>query len=170
MKASTSNNRNWYVLYTRPHHEKKLAARLNSAGYIVFCPFQKVRRKWSDRTKMVVEPLFKGIIFIQIEDCKRNEVLLFPGAVRYLFWQGRPAIVGTEEIATIQKWLGHYENKLMQVCQIKPGSKVRVISGKFINAEGVLVDVSDRKALMRLKELSVFLCLDLSQNEIQALQ
>ena len=170
MKASSSNNRNWYVLYTRPRHEKKLAARLNSAGYLVYCPFQKVRRKWSDRTKVVQEPLFKGVIFIQIEDRKRNEVLLYAGAVRYLFWQGRPAIVGIEEIATIQKWLGHYENKLMQVCQIKPGTNVRVISGKFMNAEGVLVDVSNRKALMRLKELGVYLSLDLSQNEIQALQ
>ena len=36
--------RNWYVLYTKPRNEKKVAQRLSEAGYKVYCPLQKVRR------------------------------------------------------------------------------------------------------------------------------
>ena len=170
MKAADPAEGNWYVLYTKPRHEKKVAERLTSAGYTVYCPLQKVVRKWSDRTKVVEEPLFKGYLFIQIEDHKRDEVFTHPGTVRYLFWLRRPAIVREEEIATIQKWLGHYDHERLKVTDIIPGSYVRITSGKFMNEEGILLDTSNSKALVQLKELGIQLSLDLTQNELQALQ
>ena len=165
-----TNTINWYVLYIKPRHEKKVAERLTGAGYTVYCPLQKVVRKWSDRTKVVEEPLFKGYVFIQIEDNKRDEVFTYPGTVRYLFWLRRPAIVREEEITTMQKWMGHYEHDRLKVTDITPGTYVRITSGKFMNEEGVLLDKSNSKALVQLKELGIQLNLDLNQNELQALQ
>ena len=78
--------KNWYVLYTKPRHEKKVAKRLSQAGHTTYCPLYKVKRQWSDRTKVVEESLFRSYIFIHIEDHKREEVFTFPGTVRYLFW------------------------------------------------------------------------------------
>jgi transcriptional antiterminator RfaH len=170
MKATHPAERNWYVLYTKPRHEKKVAERLIAAGYKVYCPLQKVVRKWSDRTKVVDEPLFKGYLFILIEDHKRDEVFSFPGTVRYLFWLRRPAIVREEEITTIQKWLGHYDHERLSVTDITPGTYVRITSGKFMNEEGTLLDTTNSKALVQLKELGIQLSLDLTQNELQALQ
>jgi len=159
----------WYVLYTKPRNEKKVAQRLSEAGYTVYCPLQKVRRQWSDRTKVVEEPLFKSYLFIQIEDHKRDEVFTFPGTVRYLFWLRRPAVVRGEEIHTIQKWMGHYDHERLKVTDIIPGTYVRITSGKFMDEEGLLLDTSNSKALVQLKELGIQLSLDLTQNELQAL-
>ena len=106
-----SPNACWHVLYTKPRNEKKVAERLSGAGYTVYCPLQKVRRQWSDRVKVVEEPLFKGYLFIKIEEKIRDEVFTFPGTVRYLFWLRRPAVVREEEIHTIQKWLGEYDHE-----------------------------------------------------------
>ena len=162
--------KHWYVLYTNPRHEKKVAERLTAAGYTVYCPLQKVVRTWSDRTKVIEEPLFKGYVFIQLEDHKRDEVFTYPGTVRYLFWLRRPAIVREEEFATIQKCLGHYDHERLNVTDITPGTHVRITSGKFMNEEGTLLDTSNSKALLQLKELGIQLSLDLTQNELQALQ
>ena len=85
---------------------KKVAEHLTMAGYSVYCPLHKVRRKWSDRVKTVEEPLFRNYVFIQIDDVKRDEVFAYPGTVRHLFWLRRPAVVRQSEIAIIQKWLG----------------------------------------------------------------
>jgi transcriptional antiterminator RfaH len=164
------SEKHWYVLYTKPRHQKKVAERLTAAGYTVYCPLQKVVRKWSDRTKVVEEPLFKGYVFIQIEDHKRDEVFTYPGTVRYLFWLRRPAIVREEEITTIQKWLGHSNHERLKVTDITPGTYVRITSGKFMNEEGTLLDTTNSKALVQLKELGIQLSLDLTQNELQALQ
>ena len=65
-----SSQRHWHVLYTKPRNEKKVAERLSGAGDTVYCPLQKVRRQWSDRLKVIEEPLFKGYAFIHIEDHK----------------------------------------------------------------------------------------------------
>ena len=170
MKAADPAERHWYVLYTKPRHEKKVAERLTGAGYRVYCPLKKVVRRWSDRTKVVEEPLFNGYVFIQIEDHKRDEVFIYPGTVRYMFWLRRPAIVREEEIATIQKWMGHYDHDRLKITDITPGSYVRITSGKFMNEEGILLDTSNSKALMQLKEMGIQLSLDLTQNELQALQ
>ncbi|MDB4177195.1 UpxY family transcription antiterminator [Schleiferiaceae bacterium] len=167
VQAGTTN---WYVLFTKPRHVKKVAERLTGAGYTVYCPLQKVVRKWSDRTKVVEEPLFNGYVFIQIEDHKRDEVFAYPGTVRYLFWLRRPAVVREEEIATIKKWMGHYDHKRLKVTDITPGTHVRITSGKFMNEEGVLLDKSNSKVLVQLKELGMQLSLDLTQNELQALE
>lgn len=170
MKAADNNARKWYVLCTKPRHEKKVANLLTQAGYRVYCPLQKVVRKWSDRTKEIEEPLFKGYVFIRTEVQKRDEVFAIPGTVRYLFWLRRPAIVREEEISIIQKWLGHYDHKRLNVGAIHPGTNVRINSGKFINEEGVLLDASKSRALVKLKGLGIQLSLDLTQNELQALQ
>jgi len=159
----------WHVLYTKPRNEKKVAERLSGAGYTVYCPLQKVRRQWSDRVKVVEEPLFKGYVFIQIEDQKRDEVFSFPGTVRYLFWLRRPAIVREEEIHTIQKWLGEYDHEDIDISDIKPGDYVRITSGQFSGEEAVLLDRSTHKAVVQLKELGIQLSLSLSNNDLLAL-
>ena len=160
----------WYVLYTKPRNEKKVARRLLEAGYIVYCPLQKVRRQWSDRNKVVEEPLFKSYLFIQIEDNRRDEVFTFPGTVRYLFWLRKPAVVRPVEIEAIQKWLGHYDHDSLEVEDITPGTLVRITSGQFMNEEAILLDQSRNKAVVQLKELGIQLSLDLHNNELLPLQ
>jgi len=50
----------WYALYTRPCHEKQVLEDLTKRGIEAFLPTYKVRRRWSDRYKVVEEPLFKN--------------------------------------------------------------------------------------------------------------
>ena len=167
MAAPEDNN--WHVLYTKPRHEKKVAERLTEAGYKVYCPLHKVRRQWSDRVKVVEEPLFRGYIFIKIQDAKRDEVFTFPGTVRYLFWLRRPAIVREEEISLIQKWLGEYDHEQIDISDIQPGDLVRITSGRFMNEQAVLIDRNRSRAVVQLKELGIQLNLSLSNNELQRL-
>ena len=160
------DQKNWYVLYTKPRHEKKVAERLREAGFTTYCPLHKVTRQWSDRTKVVEEPLFRSYIFIYIQDHKREEVFTFPGTVRYLFWLRKPAVVRPVEIEAIQKWLGHYDHNSLEVENIKPGSLIRITSGQFMHEEAVLLDQTRNKAIVQLKELGVQLSLDLNNNEL----
>jgi transcription antitermination factor NusG len=93
---------NWYVVYTKPKWEKKVAERLNEIGVITYCPLVTKISQWSDRKKIVSVPLFNSYIFVQIEEKNRNRVFEIPGAVRYLFWLGKPATVRNSEIEAIQ--------------------------------------------------------------------
>ena len=162
----SSNADSWYVLYTKPRNEKKVAERLSAAGYNVYCPLHKVKRQWSDRMKVVEEPLFKGYLFIQVEDKRRDEVFNYPGAVRYLFWLRRPAIVRESEIQTIQKWLGQYNHSDIDIYDILPGDYVRITSGPFSGQQATLLDKTNKKAVVQLKELGLQLSLSLSNSDL----
>jgi transcription antitermination factor NusG len=162
----SSNADSWYVLYTKPRNEKKVAERLSAAGYNVYCPLHKVKRQWSDRAKVVEEPLFKGYLFIQVEDKRRDEVFNYPGAVRYLFWLRRPAIVRESEIQTIQKWLGQYNHSDIDISDILPGDYVRITSGPFNGEQAILLDKTNKKAVVQLKELGLQLSLSLSNSDL----
>ena len=166
---SKGADKSWYVLYTKPKNEKKVAERLFAAGYNVYCPLHKVKRQWSDRVKVVEEPLFRSYVFIQIEDAKRDEVFAYPGTVRYLFWLRRPAVVRQSEIATIQKWLGEQYHEHIDVSQIIPGDYLRITSGQFSGKEAVLLDQTNSRVIVQLKELGIQLSLSLSNSDILAL-
>ena len=157
----------WYVLYTKSGNEKKVVERLTGAGYTVYCPLHKVHRQWSDRIKTLEEPLFRSYVFIQIEDAKRDEVFAYPGTVRYLFWLRRPAVVRDSEIRTIQKWLGEHEH--IDVSQIMPGDYLRITSGQFSGEEAILLDRTNSKVIVQLKELGIQLSLSLANNDLMAL-
>jgi len=169
LKVTEGADKSWYVLYTKPKNEKKVAERLTAAGYNVYCPLHKVKRQWSDRVKIIEEPLFKGYLFIQVEDHKRDQVFSFPGTVRYLFWLRRPALVRDAEIKTIQKWLGEYAHEDIDISDILPGDYVRITSGPFTGEQAVLLDKTNKKAVVQLKELGIQLSLSLTNSGLSVL-
>ena len=60
------HNPNWYAVYTKPRSEKKLADRLNEHGIEAYLPLRKTLKQWSDRKKMVEEPLITSYVFVNI--------------------------------------------------------------------------------------------------------
>ena len=78
----------WFVIYTKSKSEKLVANGLRNLGFDVYCPLRKVQRKWSDRVKIVEEPLFRSYCFVNLKEEERHLVYNVPGFVRYLFWYG----------------------------------------------------------------------------------
>ena len=52
----------WYVVYTKPRWEKKVAQKLNDIGINAYCPLIKKISSWTDRKKLVYIPLFNSYI------------------------------------------------------------------------------------------------------------
>ena len=57
----------WYALYTKPRWEKKIDSVLIRKGVESWCPLQKIERQWSDRKKIIEDPLFKSYVFVRID-------------------------------------------------------------------------------------------------------
>ena len=60
--------KHWYAVYTKPRWEKKVFALLSEKGFTAYCPLHKVRKRWSDRYKVIEEPVFKSYVFINITE------------------------------------------------------------------------------------------------------
>ena len=47
----------WFVIYTKPNFEIKIAERLNNNGIKAYCPVYKEVKQYSDRKKKIIKPL-----------------------------------------------------------------------------------------------------------------
>ena len=93
----------WHVLITKPKYELKVATRLSENGFEVCCPTRIEIRQWSDRKKKVTVPLLPSMILVNIAEKDRAKVFEVPGALRYLFWLGKAAIVPAEEVDLLKE-------------------------------------------------------------------
>lgn len=148
---------NWYVVYTKPKWEKKVAEKLNQIGIECYCPVITQIKQWSDRKKKVEVPLFNSYIFVHLIEKDRNSVFQIAGVVRYLYWLGKPAIVRDEEIEAIKNNLASPNISEVSVTSIQVGDRIKLESGAFSNQEAIVKEVSKTHFILVLEALGCVL-------------
>jgi transcription antitermination factor NusG len=61
-------NEGWYLIYTKPRHEKRVHSRLSELNISSFLPVVKKLRIWHDRKRYIDEPLFPSYVFIYLNN------------------------------------------------------------------------------------------------------
>ncbi|WP_298222690.1 UpxY family transcription antiterminator [Flavobacterium sp.] len=154
----------WYVIYTKPRNEKKVAERLQQIGITVYCPMITMVKQWSDRKKKVQVPLLNSYVFVSLEDKEREKVFEVSGVVRYLFWLGKPAIVRDEEINALKEGLKDTMTSF-EVKGIKVGDLMPIPSGPFQGKEGIIKQISKNSLQLILTQLGVLITLHKEENK-----
>ena len=152
----------WYVLYTNPRAEKKVAAQLAALGFKVYCPLVIRLQQWSDRKKKVEMPLFSSYVFVNVEEHLREKVFGVKGVVRYLYWLGKPAVVRDEEIEEIKKWLAtdYIHAEVEHMCK---GDTLKIKDGPFKNYSGIVQEVSNNKFRLIIPTFGIILTIKYSK-------
>jgi transcription antitermination factor NusG len=151
MKESTL----WYVIYTRPRWEKKIAQLLEEKGIVHYCPLNRIEKQWSDRKKVVFEPLFKGYIFIKIEETQKWDIKMINGIINYVYWLGKPAKVKDEEIDKIKMFLQEFDDVEVIDNKIDVNSTVIINQGVLMSYKGIVVDVLGNKARVQIDSMGI---------------
>lgn len=146
--SASSPERQWYAVHVRRHFEKKTASTLHRKGIETFLPVLREVHRWSDRRKMVEEPLFAGYTFVRLvlERSIRLQILQTPGVLGFAGNQRQPDCVPQIQIEDLRRLLGSDAG-----CALRPflhaGQKVRIRGGALDGIEGVL-QKNDRKHLV----------------------
>ncbi|WP_417939601.1 UpxY family transcription antiterminator [Flavobacterium sp. RS13.1] len=148
---------NWYVVYTKPKWEKKVAEKLNELGIECYCPLVTQIKQWSDRKKKIEVPLFNSYVFVKLADIDRNSVFQVAGVVRYLFWLGKAAVVRNEEILTIKQSLSNTNISNVSVVPYKKGDKVKLETGVFSSQNAIVQEVTNTHCIVVLESLGCIL-------------
>ena len=164
MKGNTSY---WYAVYTKPRWEKKVAALLESKGIQYYCPLNKVVKQWSDRKKIVLEPLFKSYVFVQVDEKERWELLKISGVVNYVHWLGKPAKIKDSEIDTVKKFLNEFDSVEIVETTSPVNSKVKIKHGVLMNYQGILLEVSGNRACVKIESMGLQLTAFFDRNNIE---
>jgi transcriptional antiterminator RfaH len=145
----------WHVIYTRPRWEKKLYNLLVQKEIEAFLPVYNTVRQWSDRKKKIELPLFNSYLFVNIEKARYYEVLNTPGAVKYIYFEGKAATISEKQIETIRQLVAS-ESTFEIVNHILPaGTKVTITKGVLQGIEGEIVEFKgSRRACIRIDQIN----------------
>ena len=160
----------WYAVYTRPRWEKKVDSLLTEKGIQSYCPLNKVRRRWSDRIKIIEEPLFKSYVFVRIEDSERTNVRMTSGVVNFVYWDGKPAIIREKEIQTIRRFMNEHENVELVKMELSPDSRVRISSGPMMDQEGRVMEVKNKTVKVCIDSLGYMLIAYIEKSKLISVQ
>lgn len=162
--------RKWLAVYTRPRWEKKVDQLLKEKGTESYCPLNKVRRKWSDRVKIVEEPLFKSYVFVKVSEEERTKVRMTAGVINFVYWEGRPAVIKEREIAVIRKFLDEYENVEVLPMALEVDQRVKITTGPLMDQEGKVLALRHKTAKVAIDSLGYILVAYIDRSKLTSVR
>jgi len=144
----------WFVVYTRPQQELKVAGQLSAMGITNYCPTITLVKQYSDRKKKVTKPLLSSYVMVELEEKERNKVFACTGIVRYLFFLGKPAVVPANQINLMQDHLNGVYNDF-NVTTLSVGDSHTITQGPFSGVTGKVVETNNTKVKLELASLGM---------------
>ena len=151
---------NWFVIHTKRRFERKVEERLLSLGIEAYCPTRKEIRLWSDRKKKIEVPVLPSMVLVRLEEKNANDVFNVNGAIRYMFWLGKRAIVRQKEVDVLKNYLKGNTIINQEIRKFNPGDRIN-LSG-FNNENGVIEKVSKNTVWVFLENLGYKIKLNLA--------
>lgn len=141
----------WFVAWTEARAEKKVAERFGAAGHDVWLPTYTSRRRWSDRWKEVVLPLFSGYCFARPRSENWQGLLRTPGVLTLVKEGSVPARLADDYVTSLRRTIEAPELEPEPVLDfVMPvvGSEVVVQEGPLAGFRGVVREVRSGRKLI----------------------
>ncbi|MBS1576582.1 MAG: UpxY family transcription antiterminator [Bacteroidetes bacterium] len=159
----------WLAVYTRPRCEKKVADLLTKRKIHNYCPMNTSQRQWSDRKKVIFEPLFTSYVFVNLTEKERVTVLETAGVINFVYWLGKPAIIRDEEIGAIKFFLKEYQSVTLEKKMVNLNDEVRIINGPLMLRKGNVLEVRNSTVKVTLPSLGHTLVAEIRKDNIENL-
>jgi transcription antitermination factor NusG len=159
----------WFAVYTRSRFEKKLASLLTEKGIDCYLPLKMEKRQWSDRVKMIEEPLLKSYLFVKVSNREYFNVLNTPGAVCYISFRREPAPIPEKQIDDLRTFLAVYNERVDAVREnLSKGEQIIVVSGPLKGITGELIEFRGKNRIaLRFERLGYCILTDISLKDVE---
>lgn len=161
----------WYVIYTKPRHEKKAYGGLIEMKIECFLPTRKILRAWHDRKKFVDEPLFPSYLFIHIRDMKTYyDGLNTEGVLNYVRSGKKIARVSESIIESIKLITSKDTDLEISDRHFQPGDHLVIKKGPLTGLACEVVKFNSKeKLLVRVDLLQRNILVTLPQENLMAI-
>jgi transcription antitermination factor NusG len=159
----------WFVVYTRPNHEKKIALeieQLKMKSCESYLPVKRIMRKWCDRVKKIEVPLFSNYLFVK--STNENRALLFnmPGIIRFVSFEGKPVTISDGEIERI-KLIETNAKSIETESYHCAGKEVTISRGAFAGITGTVIKkLNESRFVIRVPLLRQAVSVQISEDDL----
>ena len=148
-----TDNLRWYALYVRSRSEKKVSETLDAKQIENYCPIQRIEKNWSDRKKIILEPLFKSYVLVRLAPKAHIPVLQTDGVIGFVTFQGKPAVIRDEEIDIVKQFLQDHDHIQVERIDVNVNDEVTIIHGPLMQQTGQVMEVNNRMVKVMLPSL-----------------
>jgi transcription antitermination factor NusG len=157
--------KNWYILYTKPQQEKKVAAvltkkRVENFIPLVNCEIQKFRK-----VKVEQKPLFKSYVFVYTTAEQLTALRQIDGVINTLYWLGRPAVITDAEVTSLKEFATGYHTIELEKLAINSGVTERNIYKSSYEIEGNVVAIMNKTIKINLPSLGYALIANVKEED-----
>ncbi len=150
---SISDNRSWYVVYTKPRSEQKALLHLSEQGFLTYLPLFREKKRRKSRLLTDITPLFPNYLFIKLDDKHDNwtPIRSTPGVNKLVRFGDIPAKVPETFIETLRAnedddGVQHFDQP-----KFAPGDRIRISDGPMAGLEAIFkTDRGSDRALIML--------------------
>jgi transcription termination/antitermination protein NusG len=163
-----SSSKEWYIFYCRSRAEKKALEMLLEEGYEAYLPLVTEVHIWSDRKKKVKVPMFKGYIFVyinnyQVYNVAQNFHIVGPLKIGNEFGRLRQ-----ENIDLLKKIELHGISASAVPLKINEGNNVKITSGPLKGYTGIcLKKLGEKHIHIAFEEINQSLKLKIPNSEVE---
>jgi transcriptional antiterminator RfaH len=139
----------WYLIYTRPRHEKKVHNRLNEMNIASFLPVRKRLQTLQDRKKIINEPLFPSYVFIYLNDMQNYyDGIDADGSLHYVKTGKEIAMVRESVVNNIKLLVNEAEDLEISDKRFMPGQRLVISQGSLTGLSCEIVQSDNKEKLL----------------------
>ncbi len=158
--------KHWYIVYTKPKCEKKVAALLTKKKIENFCPVNCKQIKSIRRTKVIYDPLFDSYVFVNLAETNINLLSQVDNVLSVLYWKGQAAIIKEEEIDALRKFTNdHHDIKLVRT-EVNMNDVVRVVDGPSYSIDGKVLTLKNKTMKVNLPSLGFMMVAEMETETV----
>lgn len=161
----------WYAVYVKSRYEKKTSKLLEDRHIETYLPLIGRLKQWSDRKKVVEEPLFKSYLFVHTDLKNYFDILNTPGVVRFVCFEGKPVPVPDNQLVAVKSYIGEYDgdDDLAPLPELHEGQIVEITRGTMKGLVGRLVEIRGKQRLIiNIEAVGQSLPINVSRSQIEA--
>lgn len=152
---------NWYVIHTYTGFETKVKESIEHLATVqdwrgkigrVIVPTERVVTQKTTKTQMRQRNLMPGYVFVELEPDEEifNQIRRIPGVSSFLGPGGNPEPLSPSDVEAMLDLVESRTTKPKKLIKFRKGEQVKVSEGPFANFIGVIDEIDEEKARLRV--------------------
>ena len=158
--------KNWYIIYTKPKCEKKVAATFTKRKIDNFLPFNCKQVNSSRKSKLIYEPLFDSYLFANVTNTDIAKIRDVEGVVNLVYWKGEPAIMNNDEIEAIKEFTSYHQDIKLEKTQVNLNRTTKIIDGPWYSMEGNVLSVKNTMVKVNLPSIGFSMIAEIENKSV----
>jgi transcription antitermination factor NusG len=154
--------KNWYIVYTKPKCEKKVALLFTKRKIEHFLPVNCRQLHSIRKRKIVSEPLFDSYIFAFFSEEDISKIKKVEGVLNLVYWKGKPATIQKNEIEAIKEFTSDHLDIKLEKTRIDLNGLARVVDGPQYLMERNILTIKNKMVKVNLPSLGFTMIAEIS--------